>query len=234
MCKTFIISAILIVLAGLSPPETIASDISGRASVVDGDTLEIHGHRIRLHGIDAPESRQLCVDNSGQKWSCGQKAAFALADRIGQSPVHCEGVDMDRYGRVVSVCRKGDEDLNAWMVEQGWAVAYRQYSEDYVSHEEQAQEASKNIWAGDFVMPWDWRRGDRLDGQKQSSRANQAQQSSDKECRIKGNINREGTRIYHMPSDQYYGRTKISPSKGERWFCSEEQARKAGWRRAMR
>ncbi|MFC4352256.1 thermonuclease family protein [Fodinicurvata halophila] len=227
------ISAFLVSLCLLASAETLAApEISGRASVVDGDTIEIHGHRIRLHGIDAPESRQLCVDDSGQKWSCGQKAAFALADRIGQAPVQCEGVAMDRYDRVVSVCRKGDVDLNGWMVSQGWAVAYRQYSEAYVNHEERAQEAERNIWASDFVMPWDWRRGDRVGGQEAATRSEAPSQS--RNCNIKGNINRDGVKIYHMPSDDYYGRTRISPSRGERWFCSEEEARDAGWRRARR
>ncbi|WP_026987168.1 thermonuclease family protein [Fodinicurvata fenggangensis] len=233
MRRTYFISAILVAFALLPSSDPLASsDVTGRASVVDGDTLEIQGHRIRLHGIDAPESSQKCLDQSGQEWRCGQKAAFALADRIGQSPVYCEGLDTDGYGRMVSVCRKGNEDLNAWMVKQGWAVAYRKYSEDYVSLEKQAQEASRNIWAGDFVKPWSWRRGERLGALGGTSGSETSPLTRD--CNIKGNINREGVRIFHMPSDQYYGRTRINSSRGERWFCSEKEARDAGWRRARR
>ncbi|QEX16838.1 hypothetical protein FRZ44_21330 [Hypericibacter terrae] len=128
--------------------------------MVDGDTLEIHGTRIRLFGIDAPESRQLC-EAQGQQYRCGQKAAFALADHVGSSPVTCDPRDTDRYGRTVAVCYLGSEDLNAWMVSQGWALAYRHYSTDYVPQEEAAHAAGLGIWAGTFTAPWDWRAQER-------------------------------------------------------------------------
>ena len=134
-----------------------ADDIIGVASVIDGDTIEIHGQRIRLHGIDAPESRQLCVLPTGKKWRCGQAAALALADRIGRATIRCEPRDHDRYRRVVAVCFKGAEDLNSWMVANGWAVAYRKYSLDYVDDEDRARIARANIWSGRFELPWDWR-----------------------------------------------------------------------------
>ena len=104
-----------------------AAEIVGRATVIDGDTIEIRGQRIRLFGIDSPESAQLC--QAGQKpYRCGQQAALALADRIGERTVRCQERDTDRYGRVVAVCYVGSEDLDRWMVEQGWAVAFRKYS----------------------------------------------------------------------------------------------------------
>tara|TARA_R110000824_G_scaffold182979_4_gene363979 strand:- start:152 stop:649 length:498 start_codon:yes stop_codon:yes gene_type:complete len=139
----------------------VADDLVGRASVIDGDTIEIHGQRIRLHGIDAPESRQLCRKD-GQEYRCGQQASLALADKIGVRPVTCEPRDIDRYQRIVAVCRDGEEDLNAWMVLQGHAVAYRRYSKDYIATEEQAQAERRGIWSGEFTMPWLWRRGERL------------------------------------------------------------------------
>ena len=136
----------------------VAQDrIIGVASVVDGDTIEIHGQRIRLFGIDAPESSQLCVRPTGERWRCGQRASFALADRIGRATVSCQPHDLDRYGRVVAVCFKGSEDLNRWMVVSGWAVAYRRYSVDYVADEAAARRSQTNIWSGAFDMPWDWR-----------------------------------------------------------------------------
>jgi endonuclease YncB( thermonuclease family) len=97
--------------------------LAGRASVIDGDTIEIHGKRIRLFGVDAPESRQTC-EAAGQTYRCGQQAALALADYIGQQTVAFEPRDTDRYGRIVAVCRAAAEDLNGWMVAQGWALAY--------------------------------------------------------------------------------------------------------------
>lgn len=139
-----------------------ANDLVGVASVIDGDTLEIRGVRIRLHGIDAPESGQVCNRPSGAAWRCGQQAALVLSDRIGRGTVACSVRDIDRYDRAVAVCIHSDEDLNRWMVSEGWAVAYRRYSRDYIADEDQARRAGRNIWAGTFVMPWDWRRGQRI------------------------------------------------------------------------
>lgn len=145
----------------LSATPATANELNGVASVIDGDTVEIRGTRIRLHGIDAPESRQLCTRPSGQSWRCGQQAALALSDRIGRRSVICVARDTDRYGRTIAVCSQDGIDLNAWMVAEGWAVAYRQYSRDYVSADTEARSAGRNIWSGTFVMPWDWRRGAR-------------------------------------------------------------------------
>ena len=150
--------ALLLCLLIATPPG-FAETIIGVASVTDGDSLEIRGIRIRLHGIDAPESRQLCTRPSEKTWRCGQQAALALADRIGRRSVTCEARDTDRYGRTIAVCLQDGEDLNRWMVREGWAVAYRQYSLDYLSDEAEAKSAGRNIWSGSFVMPWDWRRG---------------------------------------------------------------------------
>jgi endonuclease YncB( thermonuclease family) len=136
--------------------------IIGVASVIDGDTIEIHGERIRLFGIDAPESRQECRRPDGARWRCGQQAALALQDHIGRRPITCEQRDIDRYHRTVAQCRLVSEDINAWLVENGWAVAFTRYSRDYVQQEEKARAGRRGIWSGDFVMPWDWRRGDRL------------------------------------------------------------------------
>lgn len=99
--------------------------ITGTASVIDGDTIEIHGKRIRLHAIDAIESRQKCLLPNGKEWRCGTDAANALAQKIGRSPVECRVNDTDRYGRFVAKCYQKGEDLNAWLVANGWAVSYR-------------------------------------------------------------------------------------------------------------
>ena len=200
------------------------STVDGIASVIDGDTLDIHGQRIRLHGIDAPESSQFC-EKDGKQYRCGQRAALALAEKIGRATVRCEQRDIDRYKRIVAVCNLGNVDLNAWMVRQGWAIAYRQYSQDYVGDESAAQAEKAGIWAGRFVEPSRWRRGDRL-------AAESAKEPADASCQIKGNISRSGERIYHVPGGRYYGPTRINESKGERWFCSEDEARKAGWRQS--
>lgn len=217
--------AALILIATLAQPVTaaVAENITGVPSVIDGDTIDIHGQRIRLHGIDAPESKQICV-SGGEKYRCGQRAALALSDRIGRGSVTCEAKDTDRYGRVVAVCFKGQEDLNGWLVSEGLAVAYRRYSQVYVTHEVQAKSMPLGLWAGEFVMPWDWRRGKRLVSEQVSTNPG--------DCVIKGNISSKGARIYHVPSGRWYDRTKIDEAKGERFFCSEAEATAAGWRRS--
>ena len=155
----FLLRLTLILSLLLLPLSTSAQTITGVASVTDGDSLKIRGTRIRLHGIDAPESRQLCTRPSGQQWRCGQQAALALSDRIGRRSVSCVTRDIDRYGRTIAVCLQDGVDLNSWMVNAGWAVAYRQFSRDYVAAEAEARRAGRNIWSGSFVVPWDWRRG---------------------------------------------------------------------------
>lgn len=131
----------------------------GIASVVDGDTLELHGEKIRLHGIDAVESDQICVDDDGQKWPCGRKAAYALQRLIRNKTVLCNLRDRDRYGRWVGICQVQDTDLGAWMVQNGWAMAYVKYSRDYIAQEETARSKARNIWSGSFTLPWEWRKG---------------------------------------------------------------------------
>lgn len=135
-----------------------SSDIVGRASVIDGDTVDIHGQRIRFLGIDAPESGQRCK-KAGQEYRCGKVAAFALADKIGASPIRCKRLDTDRYKRIIAICYLGSLDLNEWMVNEGHAVAYRKYAKDYVGAERWARLYRRVMWAGRFVMPWDWRKG---------------------------------------------------------------------------
>ncbi len=195
--------------------------MTGQASVIDGDTIEIHGQRIRLRGIDAPESGQLCYIG-GKRWRCGKDAANVLADLINRRPVTCQERDRDRYGRVVAICRVAGEDLGAWLVGNGLALAYRRYSTAYVPHEGRARLAKAGMWRGAFVPPWEWRRGQRLE----------ATASEPSDCPIKGNVSSKGERIYHVPGGRYYDHTRIDPSKGERWFCSEAEAQGAGWRRS--
>ena len=131
--------------------------IVGRASVVDGDTLDIRRTRIRLHGIDAPERDQLC-NIDGRLSRCGQRAALALAGKIRGHAVACAPQGRDRYDRVVAVCRVGEENLNAWMVAEGWAMAYRRYSWAYLPKEMVARWKKVGIWEGDVIPPWEWRR----------------------------------------------------------------------------
>jgi endonuclease YncB( thermonuclease family) len=151
------LGVVLLLMPSALTPVGAQAPIIGVPSVIDGDTIEIHGQRIRLFGIDAPEGSQLCTRPNGERWRCGQQSSFALADRIGRAPIRCEQRDIDRYGRVVAVCFEGAEDLDRWMILNGWAVAFRRYSRDYVTDEASAKRYRINIWSGEFDMPWDWR-----------------------------------------------------------------------------
>lgn len=133
------------------------ADLVGIASVIDGDTIEIHGQRIRLEGIDAPESGQTCTRAGGQSWRCGQAAAVALSEHIGRAVIRCEPSGADHYGRTLAACFKDAEDLNRWLVSVGLAVAYRRYSLAYVGAEEEAHRGRLGVWSGEFDMPWIWR-----------------------------------------------------------------------------
>ncbi len=143
------------------PRDSVQGRITGPASVVDGDTLTIRGTRIRLHGIDALESAQICTNASGRPWNCGREAGRALANYIRGSDVSCAPRGRDDYGRTLAICYRGAEDLNAWMVSEGWAVAYRRYSSAYVDEERTSRAVRRNIWDGHFERPEDWRRSHR-------------------------------------------------------------------------
>jgi endonuclease YncB( thermonuclease family) len=144
-------------------PTTVgtSSAIAGQALVIDGDTIKIHGQRIRLFGIDAPEARQTCHDEKGRVYRCGERATHALNHRIGRQTVSCEQRDTDRYGRIVAVCTAGGEDLNGWLVSEGIAVAYTRYSMKYIPEELAARINGRGIWAGNFMDPETWRRHNR-------------------------------------------------------------------------
>lgn len=146
-------------------PSLSANAISGTASVVDADTLDIHGERVRLNGVDAPESGQKCKDKGGKLYRCGTDAANALDKWINRNPVSCEITGKDRYGRLLGECSVRGASVQEWLVANGHALAYRAYSTAHVAAEMKAQADGRGVWAGEFVMPWDWRQGLRLSGE---------------------------------------------------------------------
>ena len=147
---------------GEDPPAMIETPAPTQVRVIDADTVDVDGTRYRLHGIDAPEARQTCRA-WGRTWDCGAAATEALMSRA--EGMSCTNDGTDAFGRAIGVCSSGGQDLNAWLVANGWALAYRQFSEDYVSQEEQARSNKRGIHRGEFIEPWNWRRGERLDGE---------------------------------------------------------------------
>lgn len=223
MLKNIAIAALSLAFAPLAIPANAQV-----ARVIDGDTIDIAGERIRLHGIDAPESAQTCVAD-GATWPCGHRAATALVDLIAGSPVSCRARGKDKYGRTIAACTVRGESIEAWMVMNGWALAYRRYSRDYIAEETVARSARAGIWRGKFIKPWEWRQGKRLPPVQAATVSDSAGG-----CVIKGNISSSGEKIYHVPGGQYYDRTKINTAKGERLFCTGADAIAAGWRKSKR
>lgn len=140
-------------------PTVAQSIVEGPARVVDGDTLRVAHHRIRLLGIDAPERAQTCIIEhaSSTRWPCGQDATQQLQALVEGEIVNCEAKDQDRYGRIVAVCFAGGRDLNDAMVRSGYAVATPQYSDRYIEAEKEAKQQRRGIWAGSFQLPADYR-----------------------------------------------------------------------------
>ena len=143
------------VLIALSLISALA--LADAARVIDGDTLEWKGERIRLMGFDAPEMKQTC-ERDGVTWLCGKEARKALVEWIGGRDVKCVGDERDKYDRLLAHCSVDGHDVGEWMVSRGLAVAYYQYSYEYQRAEHQAKSAKLGMWAGEFQKPWDWRK----------------------------------------------------------------------------
>lgn len=210
-------------LLALSGPAA-AERVSGPARVVDGDTLEVSGRKVRLLGIDAPERDQPCEDAAGRPYACGATAHEALAALTEGRRVTCEGPGEDPWGRLVARCFAEGRDVGAALVRAGRALAYERFDDAYLPQQAAAKAEGAGLWAGRFEAPWDHRAAER-----QTERAAAlARAPDDPDCRIKGNISRNG-RLYHLPGWRSWTATRIDEAKGERWFCSEAAARAAGW-----
>ena len=128
-------------------------------AVIDGNTLEIQGERVRLFGIDAFELAQTCLDARGEPWRCGVEAKVALADLVQDHPVACRVMVDDPDGGYIARCRVQDDiDIGGYMVSSGLALAERHASDDYADEEAAAKSEGKGVWPGIFIPPWECRR----------------------------------------------------------------------------
>lgn len=147
-----------LIMASAFASISLADSFIGQASIVDGDTIEIHGTRIRLWGIDAPESAQLCRGDDSLAYRCGAEAANQLDTFIARRPVNCSPINLDRYGRTVATCEVAGIDLGEWLVGNGLALDWPQYSSGrYARVQQQAEQAGRGIWRGSYVEPWRYR-----------------------------------------------------------------------------
>jgi endonuclease YncB( thermonuclease family) len=199
--------------------DVVSGPLTGHARVIDGDTIVIGETRVRLEGIDAPESAQTCQRKWFGSWACGTAATVALSDMIGGKPVSCESHGLDKYGRTLGTCFVEGRDINAQMVRRGYAWAFIKYSTSYVRQEEAAKAEGLGIWQGPSQPAWEFRAG----------RWAAVEPATPQGCAIKGNVTKHG-RIYHMPWSPWYAQIRMEPDKGKRWFCTEAEAVAAGWR----
>ena len=241
--QAVVVFVVLLAWVTFSPAN--AADFTGVPRIVDGDTLAIGSTKVRLQGIDAPETDQVCLNAKGVRWTCGIDARDQLAAHIAGREIKCSSTGIDAYRRTLATCYLADEDLNAWMVQEGWALAYVKYSAKYVHSEEDARTQQRGLWQGAFIAPWDWRHRNTktvilgafsvpIDAQKILLGPSATEGAPSPECTIKGNINRNGERIYHMQNQRFYARINMDKGGGRRWFCTPEEAEAAGWRRAVR
>ena len=152
----FLIFLSLIFLTNISLSDNI--EIKGNAYIIDGDTIKISKRKIRLSGIDAPELKQLCSDKNSNSWQCGKKSKIALKNFINKEIITCIGQKKDRYKRIIGECYLGSQDIQEWMVRNGWAIAYKKYSKKYINAENFARNNNLGIWQGKFLEPYKWRK----------------------------------------------------------------------------
>lgn len=237
--KNVIIAVCLLPLPSIN---SAAAEEIGVPRILDGDTVQIASTKIRLLGIDAPETDQVCLDREGNKWSCGVSARDELMRHTGGSVWKCIGATKDRYLRLLARCTVNNEDVQQWMVRSGWALSFRKYSHVYDNDEMQARSERAGMWSGAFIAPWEWRGRSNgstvlgalsvpVDAQRQLVSSVSAQRAPARDCTIKANFSRTGNCIYHLDGDRWYGRMNMGqPNK--RWFCSKEEAEAAGCRPA--
>ena len=229
----------------LLPSLAQAADITGVPKIREGDQVQIGTSRVRLFGIDAPSVDQLCLNNTAERWTCGVAARDELIKHVGTKSWTCHVNSTDRRGRAIARCEVDGEDIQKWMVQNGWALAYDRASHDYDADEAAAREAKAGMWQGAFIAPWDWRIRNKkttiLGATKPPANSHTVLLASasgsvapSPDCTIKGNVNHAGECIFHQPTSRWYAKIEMKISKGTRWFCSTEEAEAAGCRETKR
>lgn len=200
-----------------------AVELNGTAEIIDGDTLKIHGSTIRLFGIDAAETGQLCGNAEQEIFRPGDDA-ISRVQSMSQGNVRCQGTEYDDYGRLIATCfSQAGNEINRTLVKEGLAWAFLKYSDAYTKEEKAAKSLRLGIWQMACEPPWIFR----------EKRWRIAEQKAPNGCPIKGNISSKG-KIYHTPWSRHYAQTGVNTKRGERWFCNEKEATDAGWRLPLR
>jgi endonuclease YncB( thermonuclease family) len=199
---------------------SMAAELKGVPQIVDADTVYVGTQKIRLSGVDAPETDQICLDSRRQNRTCGMEAKNRLQEHSGSRPWICQLSGTDRYDRNLGNCSIEGEDVSRWLVRNGWALAFRRYSTAYVADEDYAREHRSGLWSGAFIAPWDWRhRGAKTtilgaldvpaDAQRKLIAPSMGEEPPTPGCVIKGNMSRRDQCIYHLPGGSFYDRLKM-------------------------
>ena len=197
-------------------------ELAGRAQALTGDALKINGHIVRLGGVAAPEDNQPCLNSRGRRWSCSASARKALDRLVRGKNVSCEPSGADQSGFTRATCKADGVDLARALVLDGDVFAETGIFAAYASDEAAAQEAKAGVWQGEHVRPEEWR----------TRVWEEAKRTAPDGCPIRGII-RSGEQFYAMPWSSDYAGSRVRSAKGERWFCSEQEARDAGFKPSL-
>ncbi len=202
-------------------PLAASKPIEGRATALGGDTMKVGNVIVRLAGVESPEGDQRCPTLGRKTGRCGEAAMEALGRLVRGKLVSCTLSGNDEAGRSLAACRTEGNDIAATMVRQGHVFAAQGMFARYAALEIEARTAKTGLWRSDVKRPAEWR----------AKRWEEAKRSAPDGCPIKGAVGTDG-KVYVLPWSREYDRTKVRTGRGERWFCSEQEARSAGWRLA--
>jgi endonuclease YncB( thermonuclease family) len=192
--------------------------LAGRATAIAGDRLKVRDTVVRLDGIEAPDPDQTC-DGPNGKWKCGSAAREALSRTVRGRRVACELIGKDAAGTPTARCLVGEADVAGTLVQSGHVFAEQGLFARYGSEERAAKLAKIGLWSGGADRPADFR----------AKRWDEAKRQAPEGCPIKGRV-ASGARVYVLPWSSTYDSVRVSATRGERWFCSEEEAQAAGWK----
>lgn len=206
-----------------SPASTAdtSGSISGRASVISGDALRINGTEIRLAGIESPVANQRCHMSNGRTWNCGWSARSALERIVRRRNVTCAPLESASNGATVANCTANEADIAEALVRNGHVFAASGFFATYGSTEADARAAKVGLWQGDAKRPEEWR----------NEIWEEAKRGAPDACPIKGRV-RGSSRVYTMPWSEGYDSYRMRTERGDRWFCSEQEAQSAGFKSA--
>jgi endonuclease YncB( thermonuclease family) len=208
---------------GWLPSLSSGKPIEGRAQALTGDTLRIGSTTIRLAGVEAPEAEQRC-GQGGRQWKCGAAAQQALSRAVSGQRVRCAPDGTDAAGLTLAHCSAGETDINGELVRKGHVFAEQSFFARYAAQEREAKAAKIGLWVGgEAERPSDYR----------AKAWEEAKRRAPDGCPIKGMV-RDGDRVYLLPGTPDYERGRVQTSRGGRWFCSEHDARSAGFKAASR